>query len=212
MRHLLRGTGLKAPLLHPRDLFWDLRLGISTFGFVPAIGDHASDAFRAHYEPTPYRTLFRVFDRVGLGPEDVFVDLGSGLGRAVFAALHRGARRSVGVELDETLHLRALANRARSGADPRRVEFVRSSASTYGFDDATIVFLFHPFGAGTLARAIDGLDASLDRAPRAVQIAYLNPVHESVLGRSRYLVRRRASTRTGAVDERYEIGFWSTER
>ena len=67
-------------------------------------------------------------------------------------------------------------------------------------------------GAGTLARAIDGLDASLDRVPRAVQIAYLNPVHESVLGRSRYLVRRRASTRTGAVDERYEIGFWSTER
>jgi hypothetical protein len=55
--------------------------------------------------PAGFRALAR---RVGLGAQDVFVDLGSGVGRAVVqAALENGVRRSAGVELAASRHERA---------------------------------------------------------------------------------------------------------
>ena len=40
--NILKGSGWKTRLLNPVDEFWDRRLGISTFGYTPAIGDKDS--------------------------------------------------------------------------------------------------------------------------------------------------------------------------
>lgn len=208
----LGGSGLKAALLHPHDAYWDLRLGVRTFGFVRAVGDPSRGDWRAHYQPTSYRTLFGVFEAVALGAEDDFVDLGAGLGRAVFVAHHLGARRAVGVELDGRLHRRALQNRTRAGIPAHRVELVRASADEHRFDHATVVFLFHPFGAGTLARSIAAIDASLDRAPRALRLAYLNPVHAAIVDGSRHLVRLDPARPRRRLDPDYALGVWTTAR
>ena len=109
----LKGAGFKTRLLNPRDEFWDRRLGVRTLGFLPAVGAPGSATWQGHYVPTPYNKLIASLRHVAIGSEDVFVDLGSGLGRTVFAASWLGARRAVGVEIDTSLTEAARANLAR---------------------------------------------------------------------------------------------------
>ena len=94
-----RGYGIKSRILNPYDAFWDQKLGIKTFGFYPARGQEGDRDWQTHYVPTTYYDLFRLFRMVNLGRDDIFVDLGSGLGRPVFAASWFGAKSAVGVEV-----------------------------------------------------------------------------------------------------------------
>src|SRR4029078_235190 len=80
-----QARGIKARLLNPYDAYWDWKLGINTFCYHPASNERESD-WKVHYPPTPYRDIFDLLRVVKLNGDDVFVDLGSGLGRAVFAA------------------------------------------------------------------------------------------------------------------------------
>jgi predicted RNA methylase len=63
------------------------------------MGDPGDNDSRVHYTPTPYGNLFRLLRMVNLRSDDVFVDLGAGMGRAVFAASWLDARRVVSIEV-----------------------------------------------------------------------------------------------------------------
>src|SRR5262245_52502887 len=110
----IRGNGIKSRLLNPYDALWDARLGIRTFGYHPAIGIQGKSDWRLHYTPTPYSDIFNLLRVVKLNEDDIFVDLGSGLGRAVFAASRMGAARSIGIEIVQDLFERAEENQRRS--------------------------------------------------------------------------------------------------
>jgi SAM-dependent methyltransferase len=214
----LKGKGIQDRLLHPYDALWDARLGISTFGFIPAVGDSNDAAWQGHYQPTPYRDIFAVLRHAGIGPGDVYVDLGCGLGRTVFAAHWLGAKRAVGVEIDHQLAAQcersaASHRHARAGDPARAVKFVCTPAQTYLHRDTTVVFLFHPFGAGTLKEVVDALDAELTRRPRSLKVIYFNPVYDHVFEQSRHFKRcehwpaeRRMLTASGD----YAVTFWAT--
>jgi SAM-dependent methyltransferase len=209
----LKGLGVKDRAMHPYDHYWDLRLGISTFGYSPAVGTADDPGFRVHYTPAPYGTLFRILRHVELGPTDVFADLGCGLGRTVFGALWLGAKRAVGVEIDKRLVDQASRNLAKRHWRDRDVEFVCQSAEAYALAETTVIFMFHPFGEGTMRSVIRSLDQTLVQTPRRLRVAYLNPVHGRVLDASEQLVRldhwpvpRHSLSRNGG----YEVGFWGT--
>lgn len=207
----MRGKGLKHRLLHPHDEFWDRRLGVRTLGFLPAVGTVADANWQGHYVPAPYRDVFSLLRHAGVGRDDVFVDLGCGLGRVVFAASQLGARRAVGVEIDSSLAAQCIESGRRGGYDQYRVEFVCAPAQTYRHSDTTVMFMFHPFGAGTMREVISGLDAALDANPRQLTVVYLNPVFDELLLGSRHLRRiehwpaRQATRFRGA---RYAASFW----
>lgn len=214
----LKGKGIKDRLLHPYDAFWDVRLGISTFGFIPAIGDSNDAAWQGHYQPTPYRDIFVMLRHAGIGRGDVYVDLGCGLGRTVFAAHWLGAARAVGVEIDRRLAAQcersaASHRRADAGDGPARtVEFVCAPAQTYSHRDTTAVFLFHPFGAGTLKEVVDALDDELNRRLRPLKVIYFNPVHDHVFEHSQHLKRREhwpAKRRMLTASGEYAVTFWA---
>lgn len=208
----LRGLGLKDRAMHPYDYFWDLRLGVSTFGYYPAVGAADAPDFRVHYTPVPYGTLFRILRHVELGPDDVFADLGCGLGRTVFGASWLGARRAVGVEIERRLVDLASRNLSQNRFRARAVEFVCESAESYALADTTVIFMFHPFGEGTMRNVIGRLDQSLAHWPRRLRIAYLNPVHGRVLDASEQLVRSdqwSAPAYGLSHNGRYEVGFWA---
>ncbi|MBA3597203.1 MAG: class I SAM-dependent methyltransferase [Methylibium sp.] len=198
--------------MHPYDHFWDLRLGISTFGYHPAVGMADHPNFRVHYTPVPYNILFRILRHIGLGANDVFVDLGCGLGRTVFSAAWLGVKRAIGVEIEASLVEQADRNRVKDRWRDRNVEFVCQSAESYAHAETTVIFMFHPFGEGTMTSVIGGLDQTLAQKPRRLRIAYLNPVHSRVLDASEQLVRidhwpaRRHSL---SRNSRYDVGFWA---
>src|SRR4029079_11898688 len=104
------GRGIKTRLLNPYDAYWDWRLGVHTFGHHPASGSEGESNWRLHYTPTPYSDIFQLLEMASLTEGDVFVDLGSGLGRAVFAASLMGARRSIGIEVVPDLCAKAAEN------------------------------------------------------------------------------------------------------
>lgn len=178
------GTGLKTRLLNPYDTFWDLRLGVNTLGYVPAVGDDSDPNYQVHYQPTAYAKLFKVLRRLEIGPDDSFLDLGCGLGRPVFAASHLGAKRSVGVEIDRDLVAAAQRNLNGSRLRGRNIEFIAAPAQEFSPTAITAIYMFHPFGPGTLQTFADALVSSIAMSPRRVRIAYENPVHGEVLDRA----------------------------
>jgi precorrin-6B methylase 2 len=177
----LKGSGIKMRLAHPHDELCDRRLGIRTVGWRPEVGDETADDARSQYLPTAYSVLYRILRRVGVGPNDVFVDLGAGMGRAVFVASAMGARQAIGVEIDEELVASAKANLARSRLAARQIDFIQAGADTYPQDDSTVIFMYHAFGKGTMRAVAEQIRRGLKKNPRNLRIAYLNPQFASTL-------------------------------
>jgi hypothetical protein len=110
--------------------------------------------------PGEYSTssILRMLDHVrvhcGVTAESLFCDIGSGLGRPVFAAVLSGAfPRAVGVEIVAEQVAAARATAAKFGLAPPAVDFVHADATKHGLPpDADVVYMFSQgFAPGLLA-------------------------------------------------------------
>lgn len=145
---------------------------------------------RVWYEPSPWFVLPRILPRDEVGPDDVFVDLGAGMGRVVFEAARRYRfRRVLGVEIS-----REFADTARGNLERnvdrlrcRDFEIVTSDVLEYEVpDDVTIAYLANPFRGEIFAGAVRRLLESVDRRRRPLRIIYLNPLeHEQLMATGR---------------------------
>lgn len=207
----MKNLGLKTRLKNPRDAFWDLKLRINTFGFVPAVGKPSDPDFQVHYVPTPYRKAFSILNHIGLGPDDTFADLGCGLGRVVFCANWLGVRKSIGVDINETLIAAAKDNVTRSGRSVEDVEFLAQPAQDTDFDDITAIYMFHPFGSGTMQEVMERLGDSLAKKPRNFRLAYENPVNAHVVDTVNGLHRIAEWPVDAGSGSTYAVTFWSTD-
>jgi SAM-dependent methyltransferase len=185
----LRNRALKSRLTNPVDEYWDRKLGIQTFGWYEGTGVPGTVNSYMPFVPSAYRDTFQYLRAVNIGPDDVFVDLGSGLGRTVFAASWMGAKRAVGVELVEALTEGAEANRKRSKLRNRDIEFVCVNALDFSEPGMTIMYMFHPFGEAVLEQVLANIKAQRDANPDAkrLRIIYSNPVYNDALQRSGWL-------------------------
>jgi SAM-dependent methyltransferase len=138
-----------------------------------------------------------------VGPEDVFIDVGSGMGRAVFlAARNYRFKRVIGVELSEVLNGVARANIDRNRERLRcpDIELFTTDVLDYEVpDDVTVAFFNNPFVGAVFTVAIDKLLASVDRRSRRVRLIYCNPVeHDQLMTRGRFRpVRKLPGLRPG---------------
>jgi hypothetical protein len=162
-----------------------------------------------HYEPTPYRVIFKILKHLGAGPDDVFVDFGSGMGRTTFAACWAGCGRSVGVEIDPSLYRHACMNLEKSAVSDRQIQFTCAPAQRYDPSGTTIVYLFHPFGPGTLQLVVANLQRDILDNPRNVKIAYNNPVFPEKLDASG-LFRKTGEWAAEGTKLPYRVAFWQT--
>lgn len=205
-----KGSGLKTRLLNPVDEMWDRRFGVNTVGFLPEVGPPDSPLYRAGYVPTKYQRVVEALRHVGVGPDDVVLDLGCGLGRAVFTAAWLGARRSVGVEIDPTLVRQAQEDHRTSRLKNRDVQFVCGRAEEgHGMEDVTVLFMFNPFGTGIMQSVVQNLEASLRKTPRRLRIAYENPLQHAVLDASP-LLKRTADWPVQKRTSPHPISFWES--
>jgi SAM-dependent methyltransferase len=203
----LRGAELKTRLLNPHEEYWDRKLGVRTFGYYPG-GDLNDPARANYYMPTSYFDLLKVLRRAGLSSDDIFVDLGSGMGRAVFLASHLGARKSIGLELVPRLHERAEANRRR-GHWPN-VEFHLGDARESIFPDVTLLWMFNPFGPAIMETMLAKLK---EKRTGELRIIYLNPLHDDVLRRSGWLTKVDAVPRSNnlfGTRPRFDASIWQS--
>lgn len=102
---------------------------------------------------TPARVVFDFVERFGVGPEDVFVDLGSGLGQVVILVNLLTGAKAKGIEIEP-----AYCEYARDCAwdlGLRDVEFVLGDARDADYSDGTVFFLYTPF-RGQMMREVLG--------------------------------------------------------
>jgi SAM-dependent methyltransferase len=158
-----------------RSSYREWRLGIQTGGSI--VGDALRhDAVNFGYQPIPYDSLDAAFQHIHIRPQqDVFLDYGCGMGRALVHAARHSFRRVVGIELSAQLCRIANANlaRARKTFLCQDVSVIEADAARYvPPDDVTVVFMFNPFDTPVVQDVLEQLHASLRRKPRDLSIIY----------------------------------------
>lgn len=133
------------------------------------------------YLPCPVDALICALDRAQVGPGDVVVDVGSGLGRAlVLTQLCTGAR-VIGVEVQA--HLVALARELVARTRIAGASLVHGDASevVHLFSNATVFFLYCPFSGERLRTLLAGLEVLARSRPLRICGVCLPDLHQEWL-------------------------------
>lgn len=151
---------------------------------------------RIWYVPSDWLDLRRALRGVEVGPQDVFVDFGSGKGRMVYQAARLPFGRVVGVEISQNLNRIAHENleRRRDRLSCQQIELVTADAVDFSIPDGmTFAYLYHPFSGQTFRTVIDNIVESLDKWPRQLTLIYQAPLMGSyVLSTGRFQLVRVA--------------------
>lgn len=142
---------------------------------------------RVWHDPSDWLGVRRALARLDVTRDDVFVDYGSGLGRAVLIAGTLPFRRVIGVELAGEMTERARTNvtRARHRLRAGEVEFVVADALSWEVPaDLTVAYLYCPFTGAVFHAVLKRLLDSVDLHPRPLRIVYNYPLEHSSLIRT----------------------------
>ena len=184
------------------EIFWhslyrsvDRRLGIDTADEVPVEELDVDASLKpeiVEYMPTSPVVFASTISRLPIDfGEFVFVDFGSGKGRALFLAAMLGFKRMIGVELSHALAEQARANvpgfSAATG-NRRPVEIVEQNATEFQLPpEPCLLYFFNPFGPRLMREVIAQIESSIESNPRRLLVIYNNPQHPECFAESRYL-------------------------
>jgi len=148
-----RSALLAVPLIE-RDVWLDAVLGLEE---PPDDGPELPKG-GVPYLPSSVDDLLRVVDHASISESDVFVDIGSGVGRAAaFVHLLTGAS-AVGVEVQPGLVRAARALAARlPGSRLSTIEGDATDLAAF-ITDGTVFFLYCPFSGERLAKVLTQLE------------------------------------------------------
>lgn len=105
------------------------------------------------YQPTPVRIVLELLERLQLTRDDVFYDLGSGLGRVTLIAGLVSEAQVRGVEY-EPAYCEYGQRRARD-LNLDRAKFIHADARDVDYSDGTVFYLYTPFKGKILQRVLD---------------------------------------------------------
>lgn len=187
--------------------WWALRTAWLDLKFGGYAGGRARSRY-AHRQSTDvhnigYRGVADAMRGVAVTPEDVLVDVGCGRGRVLNYWLSLGLpNRLVGVEIDPAL---AAETRARLRRFPQ-VEVRSGDAVELTPAEATVCFLFNPFGGAVLRR---WRDEAMARARGRLTVIYVHPLHREAFDEARgWSLRVRPGVGFGDVAiAEYDAGF-----
>jgi SAM-dependent methyltransferase len=166
------------------DREFDLKHGVDTAGLIE-LADLRIESANAR-QGNPYAqtrpTDFEIFMKAVRANWEgfVFVDFGSGKGRALLLAAAYPFRKIVGVEFAAELHAAALEN-VRRFRDPTQrcgnFELHCMDAADFPVPrDPAVFYFYNPFREEVMARVLGNIRRSLDEHPREVFIIYCNSV------------------------------------
>ena len=185
--------------IHP----FDVKYGTDTSGIVQPwdLGLPADSVLHAVQYGTAMVDVFTdLLRNLPIRYEDfVFIDLGSGKGRALLLASFFPFKKIIGVELSRSMHEIARGNIqlfADQGQQCFDIESICDDAGTYALPNENIVFyLFNPFDEQIMRAVLSNIERSLQQLPRTIYIAYLKPAHRAVFDQSAFLHVRKETER-----------------
>jgi len=193
------------------DLWFDWKYRTDTMRWIDRAAINTSSENKLHsasYQATRARPFLKLLRELGLPKDTVFVDIGSGKGRALLLASQYGFRKIVGLEFSGALCEVARRNvEIFSKRVPLKslIEIIEIDATQYQFrPEDCVLFMYNPFKATVLAEVLQNIRLSLERDPRKLWLIYNTPEHREVVDESNLF--KSASF--------YEIGgnhFWVYE-
>jgi SAM-dependent methyltransferase len=121
------------------------------------------------YVPTPTRVIFALLDQLALNADDVFYDVGAGLGRVALLAGWLSPARATGIEI-EPAYCHYAQQRAAALHLPR-VTFVNKDARAVDYTGGTVFFLYTPCTGPVLQAILDQLHLAAQAQPITI-VAY----------------------------------------
>jgi predicted RNA methylase len=175
-----------------RTLWLDLRFGGYAGGSRPT---RFHDRQSTDVHNMSYRAIDDAMSGVDVSERDVLVDVGCGRGRVINYWLARALPgRIVGIELDPNVAARTRHRLRRHS----QVEILSGDAVSLTPAEATVCFLFNPFGGAVLRRWHDALLAR--STAERLTVIYVHPIHVEVFRASqRWSVRARPGAGFGDV-------------
>jgi hypothetical protein len=180
--------------IEERSEAFDARFGTDTSAPVFEPDQKTSVHF---YVPTTASVIYEILGSIPLQPNKlVFVDMGSGKGRALLVASEFPFAKIVGIELSDNLHRIAEDNVKRYNPPSQQcaafdLKCMDALDYSYG-DEPLVLFLFDPFGREIFQKIITNLEASLRTTPREAYVVYVYPQFEDLLQKSSILHRMKA--------------------
>lgn len=130
------------------------------------------------YQPTPARHIFDALDQLRLGPGDVLMDLGAGLGHVPLLAAICTSARCIGIEWQAAYVVAARARAADLGLV--RAAFVQGDLCEADLGEGTVFYLYTPVSGTLLRRVLDRLCGEAERRP--IRLCTLGPCTELAAG------------------------------
>ena len=108
-----------------------------------------------YYQQTPARIIFELVEKAHLTREDVFYDLGSGLGQVPILVNLLSGATARGIEFEPAYC--AYARGCAVEFNLPRVEFINVDARKADFSDGTVFFMYTPFEGRILQEVLEKL-------------------------------------------------------
>lgn len=167
---------------------FDLKHGVKTEDYIEKLDDlnvSSRAEFRNGYHATSAPALQAILSSLQIPYDDfVFIDLGSGMGRAILMASEFPFKKIVGVEFSSELHRVAQQNVLNFRSVSQRcqnIELVCMDAVEYPVPaENTVFYLYNPFQEPIMERVLENIRRSLEDHPREILIAYYNSKYDLV--------------------------------
>lgn len=146
-----------------------LLAGLFDAGELPE--EDPREAEMVSYQPAPGRVILSLLQHVRA--DDVFYDIGSGLGRVVIAVALMSNARAKGVENQPAFcaYAAQVAEDLRAGT----AEFIAQDARDAVLDDGSLFFLYTPFRGALLRAVLDKLRAVAAAANGGIRVCTFGP-------------------------------------
>lgn len=174
---------------------FDRLMGVSTRGVIITEGSNfITGGDDCAYAACQWLPVHRALKDLRPKKSDVFVDLGSGKGKALLIAGRLPYREVIGIEIDKSLAENADQNI--TTAQPRfRASCVKNIVGSVLEwpipNEASVIFIFNPFTGKTFHDALTQVFESYDREPRNIHVVYGYPwEHDWLLSTGRVTVER----------------------
>ena len=108
-----------------------------------------------YYQKTPARIIFELIKKASFQPDDVFYDLGSGLGQVTMLVNLFASVISKGVEFEPAYC--SYAKTTAADLNLNHVEFINADARHADYSSGTVFFMYTPFEGEILKDVLDCL-------------------------------------------------------
>ena len=142
----------------------------------PSEPDLQRSAEMVHYQPTPVRHILHLITATALAKDDVFVDLGSGLGHVPLLVSMVTGAQSLGIEVQAAYV--ASARKCAQSLHLSRVRFIAQDAREADLSSGTVFYLYSPFKGSILTDVLSAL--RMESTRRSIKICSLGPCTRTV--------------------------------